>query len=456
MVESGMYAMRPEIEISGFSSSHQTEEEQLDFLEINLPNYDPGLPVCPFCSLPVFPSTLAELNDFKEEIPAIFLKYELPPRNSSETDEEWSFLDFLEKIPPAKVTWEFDNMNKVLHFGQYFRKIFMGIADILYSYHKSNLFSGDVIGRMRIHNDLRITHPYTPANTSHNDYLDGRSRKMKKDLDGRKVDIIHFRWLVAKVVRKFCGEDYESHLSKYFKLCFSELFLHSDGLERYYMFQYYHPVFYNDGDKYKLVHVLADLRKRDVRYFTQYFGLHDPEYGYHCWWSSLAKENHESMLGGVYLYKDNKIAAYDNNSNSLPIFLRNCHEHFTEGTETKNKKNVKLNRQIEEENKKVRKKMSYCGQQRKLELELELTTPKQNILPDQLPFHCELEPKITERFPGIYACMIDSCIRGFNDNGERRFGCTLAQLLFDKSPFGCQQQQVGYIGAATSQTEIAP
>lgn len=33
MVESGMYAMRPEIEISGFSSSHQTEEEQLDFLE---------------------------------------------------------------------------------------------------------------------------------------------------------------------------------------------------------------------------------------------------------------------------------------------------------------------------------------------------------------------------------------------------------------------------------------
>ena len=34
--------------------------------------------------------------------------------------------------------------------------------------------------------------------------------------------------------------------------------------------------------------------------------------------------------------------------------------------------------------------------------------------------------------------MIDSCIRGFNDHGERRFGCTLAQLLFDKSPFGCQ------------------
>jgi len=54
-----------------------------------------GLPVCPFCSLPVFPSTLAELNDFKEEIPAIFLKYELPPRNSSETDEEWVILHLL-------------------------------------------------------------------------------------------------------------------------------------------------------------------------------------------------------------------------------------------------------------------------------------------------------------------------------------------------------------------------
>lgn len=282
----------------------------------------------------------------------------------------------MEQITPAEVTWEFDNTNKVLHFGPFFRTIFMGIADILYSYHKSNLFSGDVIGRMRIHNYLRITHPYTPTNTSHNDYLDGRSKKKKKDLDGRKVDIIHFRWLVAKVVRKFLGEDYESHLSKYFKLCFSELFLHSDGLERYYMFQYYHPVFYNDGDKYKLVHVLADLRKRDVQYFTQLFGLHDPTYGYRCWWSSLAKENDESMLGGVYLYKDNKTAVYDNNSNSLPIFLRNCHEHYTGGTETKNRRIIERNQQIEKENReiqirneKVQQRMLHRGQQANLELE---------------------------------------------------------------------------------------
>ena len=54
-----------------------------------------GLPVCPFHSLPVFPSALAELNDFKEEIPAIFLKYELPPRISSETDEELVILQLL-------------------------------------------------------------------------------------------------------------------------------------------------------------------------------------------------------------------------------------------------------------------------------------------------------------------------------------------------------------------------
>ncbi|KAM4089017.1 hypothetical protein ACB094_07G117400 [Castanea mollissima] len=82
--------------------------------------------------------------------------------------------------------------------------------------------------------------------------------------------------------------------------------------------------------------------------------------------------------------------------------------------------------------------MRNCGPQANLELELKLTPMIQKVRPDQLPFHCELEPKITERFPGIYACLIDSCIRGFDDNGERRFGCTLAQLLFDKSPFGCQ------------------
>ena len=42
MVESGMHAMRPEIEFSGFSSSHQTDKEQLDFLEINQAHHDPG------------------------------------------------------------------------------------------------------------------------------------------------------------------------------------------------------------------------------------------------------------------------------------------------------------------------------------------------------------------------------------------------------------------------------
>ena len=42
MVGSGMHAMRPEIEFSGFSSSHQTDKEQLDFLEINQAHHDPG------------------------------------------------------------------------------------------------------------------------------------------------------------------------------------------------------------------------------------------------------------------------------------------------------------------------------------------------------------------------------------------------------------------------------
>ena len=46
MVESGMYAIRPEIEFSGLSF-HQIEEEVLDFLERNQDaqfsyNHDPG------------------------------------------------------------------------------------------------------------------------------------------------------------------------------------------------------------------------------------------------------------------------------------------------------------------------------------------------------------------------------------------------------------------------------
>ena len=54
-----------------------------------------GLPVRPFHSLPVFPSNLAKLKDFKEEIPAKFLEFELPPRNSPQTDEELVILHLL-------------------------------------------------------------------------------------------------------------------------------------------------------------------------------------------------------------------------------------------------------------------------------------------------------------------------------------------------------------------------
>uniref|UniRef100_A0A7N2MZA3 Uncharacterized protein n=1 Tax=Quercus lobata TaxID=97700 RepID=A0A7N2MZA3_QUELO len=373
MLVNDMDEKRTGIETLG-SSSHQTEEELLDLPRSNhAEDYlfvsprkkkrkEKGLPVRLFNSLPIFPA-LAKLNDFKEDIPAKILKHESSPRISPQKDDERSLLDFLEQIPPEKVTWEFDATKKVLHFGPYHRTIFKRIADILYSYHKNNLFSGDVIGRMRVDSNGHITHPYEPVKTS--------------NLEGRKVDMIHFRWLVAKVVRKYFGKDYELHLSKYFKLFFSELFLQPAVLKRSYMFQYYHPVFYNDGDKYKLLKVLRDLRKRDEKYFTDCFGLGDSAYGYSSWWSLLENENDESMLGGVYLYENNNINLYDNNPNSLPIFLRNCHEHFTGGTETKNKRIIVRNREIKKENKeiqmkndKVRQRMQNSGQRANLQLGL--------------------------------------------------------------------------------------
>ena len=55
-----------------------------------------------------------------------------------------------------------------------------------------------------------------------------------------------------------------------------------------------------------------------------------------------------------------------------------------------------------------------------------------------LPLHSEVEPIITERFPGVYSCMVDAIIRAFavDANAEIPFRCSISELLFLKGPFG--------------------
>jgi len=61
-----------------------------------------------------------------------------------------------------------------------------------------------------------------------------------------------------------------------------------------------HPIFYNDKEKYKMIHVLKDLQKQNPNTFLRYLGVKKIVYGFETWWSRLSNETHETILGGVY------------------------------------------------------------------------------------------------------------------------------------------------------------
>ena len=56
----------------------------------------------------------------------------------------------------------------------------------------------------------------------------------------------------------------------------------------------------------------------------------------------------------------------------------------------------------------------------------------------RLPPHSDVEKSITERFPGVYSCMVDAIIRAFavDANVESPFHYRISDLLFLEGPFG--------------------
>ena len=79
-------------------------------------------------------------------------------------------------------------------------------------------------------------------------------KQPKHSREGRIPDIMHFRWLAARVIKK-CFDDYVGILSKSFTLGFSEIFIHQEGQKHYYMLQYHRPIFYNDKKKIIYIYI---------------------------------------------------------------------------------------------------------------------------------------------------------------------------------------------------------
>ena len=252
-----------------------------------------------------------------------------------------TIIDFVDKAPISFITWEFDpTTGKLLHFGFFYRKIFRRIGKILYSYHKNRQFCGDVIGQMMVCQNLDVFHPY------------GGVKRPSDFAEGKKTDIRHFRWLLALVVKKFFQNDYEESCSPFFKLIFSEVFLHRDVLRHNFMFQYFHPVLYGNKQKFKFIHALKNFADHNRgMFYKENGGLQNIAYGFQMWWTRIAEdkeETKETMLGAVYYYEETQ--AYENRPNTLLTYIRNLQEHFMKGIKTKNERIRSQNEQNREEN----------------------------------------------------------------------------------------------------------
>ncbi|KAK9988135.1 hypothetical protein SO802_028374 [Lithocarpus litseifolius] len=110
----------------------------------------------------IFPQ-LSALDAFKDERPDAIDRQKLTNVIPSlRREQEWTIEQLLRiKAAEEFIVWEIDvTTGKVLYFGYFYRKIFRGVGKILYSFHKKGEFSGNVINRMRVSQNLKVNHLY--------------------------------------------------------------------------------------------------------------------------------------------------------------------------------------------------------------------------------------------------------------------------------------------------------
>lgn len=234
-----------------------------------------------------------------------------------------TFSDFLNNwevsLEPG-LWWKYSNKCKVISFGLKGRKLFLGLAEILISYHREKKFSGNLVHKIRILPDLNVTHESSPV------------ENVEKFTNGGQLnDIKHFRWMVAALVRNYFpgyGPHYCNILSKYFCLFFSEIFTKEEGVTNYYVCQLYHPIFFNSSDRFNLIGMIKDLYDLNRDAFKNRFVL--TRYKLGCNWTSKVtkRASYGSALLSVLYFDINYHTLYLNRSYNLPLYIRNVHAHF--------------------------------------------------------------------------------------------------------------------------------
>ena len=135
-------------------------------------------------------------------------------------------------------------------------------------------------------------------------------------------DLIHFRWMVARVIVTSLPNYHHQMLSDTFKLFFSEIYIHHS--DEYSIFQLLHPIFFDASDRMSFLQLIQDYLKENpkakngLRYLDLYFRQ---------LWKNFP-ERFRFIFDKVYKYKDNHLRVYKGQSSKLPLFIRNMHHHY--------------------------------------------------------------------------------------------------------------------------------
>ena len=216
-----------------------------------------------------------------------------------------SFRCFLKRVPSLDL-WERGIDGAIVNFSNIGGYVFLSMGKILVHYFRIRKFTGDLMGRIQIRNDLTVsfTSPLMEENDSENSLE-----------NGLKTDILHFRHMIAQVILKSLGQDFEQKLSASFKLFFSELFLRYEDL---YVLQYCHPIFFNPSERLSFIHLILDYTEENngsFKWIAPHFD--DVNFSFHNWQNKVPDDCQLVFEWTEY-----------SNAFSVLRFIRNCGFHF--------------------------------------------------------------------------------------------------------------------------------
>ena len=209
-------------------------------------------------------------------------------------------------------TWEKDPNGRVLNVSAVGRKVFLSMGKIVAGIHKRGQFAGNLIYRIRIYEDGSVNFPFPNMNPNAETTLN----------QGILTDLIHFRWMVARVIVTSLPNYRPQLLSDTFKLFFSEIYIHHS--DKYSIFQLLHPIFFDASDRMSFLQLFLDYEKENPRAKN---GLQHLDLFFRQWWTKFPP-NWGFIFDRVYRFHDNHLRVYRFQSGTLPRFIRNMHHHF--------------------------------------------------------------------------------------------------------------------------------